>query len=485
MTWNLICHTLEEFGPGEIRQSGFSQCLELLLLDETALDRPGTVYVTDCTPCDLCFQQALLVSIGPCAALSANLICLTEGPLSAVFNTLALAKHRLDALDSALAPCGSDQEVVDRASAYLGLPMFYLDESYRVLAMSQQPGSGDDPEWAHMASKGYLSPESARRMKESGELELLASTREPVVYRSQIYPFPSIVSNVWLANRFVSRLNVLCVDGDTTLPMVEACGVVTAHLERLLVRSGRLPTGGPMQSMLTDLLRGVRLSQELIDERLSQFPPLASSLLLVFAVEMDSGDPQIAPYYASTLNRLFPEEGLIPVVFEDQLILLAHAPDEAGFNSLIVKLEYFFASHRLRCGVSNRFRGLSALRGYCDQAKAALQGDGPECMQFYRDVMLEHMLSFIPAGQAPFLVSPDIHRLQDAEQDFSFSPVDTLREYLACNCNLTQTAQRLFIHKNTLLYRLGHIKAILRCNLDDADERLLLMLSFKLLERTS
>ena len=36
--------------------------------------------------------------------------------------------------------------------------------------------------------------------------------------------------------------------------------------------------------------------------------------------------------------------------------------------------------------------------------------------------------------------------------------------------------------KTTLLYRLNHIKSILRCDLNDADARLLLMLSFKLLE---
>ena len=55
--------------------------------------------------------------------------------------------------------------------------------------------------------------------------------------------------------------------------------------------------------------------------------------------------------------------------------------------------------------------------------------------------------------------------------------------YLECGCNLIRTAERLFLHKNTLLYRLNHIKGILRCDLSDADDRLLLMLSFKLLER--
>ena len=96
--------------------------------------------------------------------------------------------------------------------------------------------------------------------------------------------------------------------------------------------------------------------------------------------------------------------------------------------------------------------------------------------------MLEQLLSHIPTEQAPYLISPDIQRLKDAGAHFAFSPLDTLKAYLECNCNLVRTAQRLYLHKNTLLYRLNHIRSILRCDLDDADQRLLLMLSFKLLE---
>jgi len=193
-------------------------------------------------------------------------------------------------------------------------------------------------------------------------------------------------------------------------------------------------------------------------------------------------DRQIAPYYASLLNRMFPDESFLPLVYESQLILLAYAPSELGFDSLTVELAHFFSTHHLRCGVSNHFRRISDLRGYYEQAVAALDGAG-EGISFYRDVMLEHMLSHIPADQTRFLISPDIFRLEEASRDYSFSPVDTLKAYLECNCNLARTAERLFLHKNTLLYRLNHIRSIIRCDLNDADDRLLLMLSFKLLER--
>ena len=94
--------------------------------------------------------------------------------------------------------------------------------------------------------------------------------------------------------------------------------------------------------------------------------------------------------------------------------------------------------------------------------------------------MLDNLLSRIPKEQTRFLISPDIFRLEEAEQHYSFSLVETLQAYLECNCNLIRTAAHLYLHKNTLLYRLNHIRSILRCDLNDADDRLMLMLSFKL-----
>ena len=484
MTWDVICHILAPFQPTQTKNTRFEQGEKLLLLTEEAADLPNTVYVTDGGAGTLTFRYALIVSAGPCGVAADNLIELEQRDLAQVFNALATAKSKLDGLNAALALCDSDQEIVDRASILMGIPMFYLDESYRILAITKSLDFSGDEEWIHMSEKGYLSPKNARRMKESGDLDMLAPARAPMVYRSNIYPFPSIICNVWINGVFVTRLNVLCVDGNTSPPMIRACELVTAHLTRILERSDRLSDRGPLQTMLADLLHGVQLSEELIEYRLQAVPYLSGSLMQVFFADVRAkNDLQLASYYASLLKRLYPEESFVPLVWQEQLILLAYAPDEAGFNSLIVKLSHFFVSHHLRCGVSNHFRAMGDLRGYYEQAEAALKSAAEEGLSFYRDIMLEQMLAHIPEEQVQFLISPDIARLQEAEGQYSFSLVDTLRAYLECNCNLIRTAEHLFLHKNTLLYRLNHIKSIIRCDLNDADERLLLMLSFKLLER--
>jgi purine catabolism regulator len=58
--------------------------------------------------------------------------------------------------------------------------------------------------------------------------------------------------------------------------------------------------------------------------------------------------------------------------------------------------------------------------------------------------------------------------------------VETLEAFFACHGNLSQTANRLHIHRNTLTYRLERISTITQLDLDDPDARFSLQLALKL-----
>lgn len=58
---------------------------------------------------------------------------------------------------------------------------------------------------------------------------------------------------------------------------------------------------------------------------------------------------------------------------------------------------------------------------------------------------------------------------------------NTLKEYLLCGCNVGMTANQLFIHRNTMIYRLTKIKEILNLNVNEptAARRILLQMLLK------
>jgi PucR family transcriptional regulator, purine catabolism regulatory protein len=86
-------------------------------------------------------------------------------------------------------------------------------------------------------------------------------------------------------------------------------------------------------------------------------------------------------------------------------------------------------------------------------------GTNPEAMRFFRKTL---------------------GRLIIHDDNKNAELVETLEAFFACHGNLSQTANRLHIHRNTLTYRLERISAITQLDLDDPDARFSLQLALKL-----
>ena len=68
----------------------------------------------------------------------------------------------------------------------------------------------------------------------------------------------------------------------------------------------------------------------------------------------------------------------------------------------------------------------------------------------------------------------------DAQNNAQY--LETLRAHAACGYRASQTAERLYVHVNTVLYRLSRIEALFSVNLEDEQTRFYLTLSFRILD---
>ena len=75
-------------------------------------------------------------------------------------------------------------------------------------------------------------------------------------------------------------------------------------------------------------------------------------------------------------------------------------------------------------------------------------------------------------------MSPSLRKLQAYDREMNTNLLETLHTYLLENCSIKDTADRLYIHRNTVIYRLNKIRELTSLNPDSAKTRFLLMLSF-------
>jgi len=127
-------------------------------------------------------------------------------------------------------------------------------------------------------------------------------------------------------------------------------------------------------------------------------------------------------------------------------------------------------------GVSDPARDISSLAVLFRRAKAAtaMARTTSRPLQFFAEMGLYRLLYMVDdpallrsfAGEAlrPLV---DYDRAHDAEY------VETLEMYLRYSGSIKAMSEAMFIHRNTILYRMTNIKKILGCSLETAEERLI------------
>lgn len=94
------------------------------------------------------------------------------------------------------------------------------------------------------------------------------------------------------------------------------------------------------------------------------------------------------------------------------------------------------------------------------------------------------LLPLAETNELRAFASQVLGRLLADERAGKTDMLETLRVYFECNGNVAQTAKALYIHRNTLLYRLDRVRQVGALNLDDAETRLQVQLALRAYELT-
>ena len=175
-------------------------------------------------------------------------------------------------------------------------------------------------------------------------------------------------------------------------------------------------------------------------------------------------------------------------ILDGLLVTFLHFPDEQGVSPYLMgKLEDFARHNGLAFGVSNLFRDYRAIRSAYYQALRAaflsLDFRGGVPLSMFSDCsMLELLVSYREDKDAGELIHPDIAALQAHDLRYGTEYLKTLAAYLDVMCNSVAAANKLHIHKNTLLYRINKLAETFHIDLTKGDMVMKYQLSLQVLD---
>ncbi len=149
-------------------------------------------------------------------------------------------------------------------------------------------------------------------------------------------------------------------------------------------------------------------------------------------------------------------------------------------------LSQFLRDHLYKVGISSLFQDFTMLPSAHLEADAALTlGNSRDNMFWYyqfSDYSLDYMLSKCQENiDRQHLCLPGLLRLKRYDESHGTAYTQALKTYMEERYSITHTAEKLFIHRTTLLKHLKKISELSGLDLEDWNTRLHLMLSFHFL----
>jgi DNA-binding PucR family transcriptional regulator len=160
---------------------------------------------------------------------------------------------------------------------------------------------------------------------------------------------------------------------------------------------------------------------------------------------------------------------------------------EDSESTFISKFVYYLRESNFKAGFSTSFRKLENIRMAWKQSIIALNlglQNNPDIWNHkFEDYALEYMISQMYSDfDFKFLCSKGILKLREYDKHNQTEYYKTLKTYLENKENVVKTAETLFIHRGTMIYRLKRIKELTGMALESIDELLYLHLSIRMIE---
>lgn len=159
----------------------------------------------------------------------------------------------------------------------------------------------------------------------------------------------------------------------------------------------------------------------------------------------------------------------IVLAYENSIIFILNSSKQSFLENVEVeKLEILLSENEMLCGISAEFYDFADLKYAYIQSKSAIKTEfnheQPNTISYFEEIYKENLISIL--SEHTSLKSLTHPKLLDLWKDgkITLENLETLAMYFLSGQNIVHTAEKLFIHRNTLSYRINKLEELLEMN---------------------
>ncbi|MEN8905141.1 MAG: helix-turn-helix domain-containing protein [Clostridiales bacterium] len=384
--------------------------------------------------------------------------------------------------------------LIDETYKVLGNPIFIVDNNYRYIAKN----IGADKINPDSLYRRIITQEIAENgVNEEGRLfikknnldEILSKTSNPFYFYNEVFKKGSMLLTIRVHNIEVGHMMLLEEFKNFTTIDYE-CFLKLSYFvaQELQKNSFYINNKGQMFSyFLIDLLKSEFPSIHNINRRLSilKYQLLNTFYICIISTQQKENPHNELSILIQQLQNIL--TGHIYAIYNNQLVILFNKKNNSELsNYCISELKKTSIHNKIKIGLSNPFDDITLIKTYYKQAVRTIeyinQLNKYYGLYYYKDYTYYDILNNCQANHNLLnFCDPDLMILLKYDKKRSSNLMTTLYHFLEESANSKLTSKALFIHKNTLHYRLDKIKSILSNPLTSGDSLFKYHLSFRIL----
>ena len=395
-----------------------------------------------------------------------------------------------DTIADMLVADASYQDLVDSTARFVPRPMYVADASWRMIARVDFEMGEISATWHYqMLHDGLYPHHIVDALNRTGDYTRISNLPRAALIDSEVYTMRILAKPIRHGGKLVGYYFMIDTWGDLGYCEVEIAQEFGTMIAPLMASRGAKEghMAGFQDNFIIHILDGLLTAKHDIAQQLrseTRWPVDSDFRLVTVRFEPDEFENHLL--HMRTMGMLVSNFDSQAYSYKDTAVAVFHEA-ELERDDFMSHLERAAASLKRDVVVSPRFSDFSQLKSYYEQnlyvhEKVEM---GPErsprlvsCDSVFRNLIADCCHDKIPGCYGADM-------LYQYDRTHNTSYCETLLAYLACERNAVITAQKLFLHRNTLRNRLMKIEEIIKTDLDNVDERLHLLISLNTLINSS